>query len=346
MSNQVTERPGQKRQPTRRAAPQRTARKSAPQRTARKSTPQRTVRNRPKQATRRSRKKPTRRRVALGKIFGRTFVRRLVTSVAVAVFIGLVLMAFLRVRNISVVGNSMYSREEIQEASGISEGSALLLVNKTTAASRIRAQLPYIDEVRVGIGLPDTVKIEVVELETTFAVAADDGSFWLINSGGRLIERITGKDAGDYLKIEGVRIESGETGDQAKAVEEPEAPAPEKEENEEEEETEEETEEEEAEERPPEASAAERLDAALQIVRQLAEEDDIRSITSVDVSSIYDLQIWYGTRFQVKLGGTSELSYKLEYMVAALAQLDSYQSGVLDLTFQEAKKATFIPWSS
>ena len=337
MSNQVTERPGQKRQPTRRAAPQRTARKSAPQRT---------VRNRPKQAARRSRKKPTRRRVALGKIFGRTFVRRLVTSVAVAVFIGLVLMAFLRVRNISVVGNSMYSREEIQEASGISEGSALLLVNKTTAASRIRAQLPYIDEVRVGIGLPDTVKIEVVELETTFAVAADDGSFWLINSGGRLIERITGKDAGDYLKIEGVRIESGETGDQAKAVEEPEAPAPAKEENEEEEETEEETEEEEAEERPPEASAAERLDAALQIVRQLAEEDDIRSITSVDVSSIYDLQIWYGTRFQVKLGGTSELSYKLEYMVAALAQLDSYQSGVLDLTFQEAKKATFIPWSS
>ena len=136
MSNQVTERPGQKRQPTRRAAPQRTARKSAPQST---------VRNRPKQAARRSRKKPTRRRVALGKIFGRTFVRRLVTSVAVAVFIGLVLMAFLRVRNISVVGNSMYSREEIQEASGISEGSALLLVNKTTAASRIRAQLPYID---------------------------------------------------------------------------------------------------------------------------------------------------------------------------------------------------------
>ena len=323
MSNQVTERPRQKRQPTRRPAPQRTAR------------------NRPKQTTRRRRKKAARSRVAFGKIFGRTFVRRLVTSIAVALFISLVLMAFLRVRNISVVGNSMYSQTEIQEASGISPGSALLLVNKTTAASRIRAQLPYIDEVRVGIGLPDTVKIEVVELETTFAVSADDGSFWLINSGGRLIERITGKDASDYLKIEGVRIVAGEVGDQAKAVEEPEAPAPEKDEDEEETDDEEEEEE-----RPPEASAAERLDVALQIVRQLADEDDIRSITSVDVSSIYDLQIWYGTRFQVKLGGTSELSYKLEYMVAALAQLDSYQTGVLDLTFQEAKKATFIPWSS
>ena len=332
MSDQRTERPAQKRQPARRTAPKRTIPAQKPKRAAQAQ--------KPKRAVRRKRKKATRSRVAFGKIFGRTFVRRLVMSIGVAVLISLMLMAFLRVRTVSVVGNSMYSQTEIQEASGISEGSALLLVNKTTAASRIRAQLPYIDEVRVGINLPDTVKIEVVELETTFAVAADDGSFWLINSGGRLIEKITGKDASDYLKIEGVRIESGEVGDQAKAVEEPEQTQPE--------ETDEEAEEdeEEAEERPPEASAAERLDIALQIVRQLAEEEDIRSITSVDVTSIYDLQIWYGTRFQVKLGGASELSYKLEYMVAALAQLESYQTGVLDLTFQEAKKATFIPWSS
>ena len=320
MSNQVTERPS-RRKPSRDSAPK-----------PREKRPNRLIRRR--------KKKKARSRFAFGKIFGRTFARRLAISVGVALLLCLMLMAFLRVRTVSVTGNSMYSQTEIQEASGISQGSALLLVNKTTAASRIRAQLPYIDEVRVGISLPDTVKIEVVELETTFAVAAEDGSFWLINSGGRLIEKITGKDASDYLKIEGVRIESGEVGDQAKAVEEPEQPQPEQ--------TDEEAEEddEEAEERPPEASAAERLDVALQIVRQLAEEEDIRSITSVDVTSIYDLQIWYGTRFQVKLGGTSELSYKLDYMLAAISQLESYQTGVLDLTFQEAKKATFIPWSS
>ena len=86
--------------------------------------------------------------------------------------------------------------------------------------------------------------------------------------------------------------------------------------------------------------------SSLQIVRQLGAGEEIGDIPSVDVSSVYDLQIWYGTRFQVKLGGTSELSYKLDYMLAAISQLESYQSGVLDLTFQEAKKATFIPWSS
>ena len=295
---------------------------------------------------RRRAKKKARSRFAFGKVFGRTFFRRLTISIGVALLVVLVLMAFLRVRTVSVVGNSMYSQSEIQDASGITQGSALLLVNKTTAASRIRAQLPYIDEVRVGINLPDTVKIEVVELETAFAVAADDGSYWLINSEGRLIEQITAKAASDYLKIDGVRIRSTTVGDQAVAAEMPveEPPAGEEKDGEEEETSDEESEE--VEEGPPEAPAAERLDVALQIVRQLGEGEEIRDITSVDVSSIYDLQIWYGTRFQVKLGGVSELSYKLDYMLAAISQLESYQSGVLDLTFQEAKKATFIPWSS
>ena len=291
--------------------------------------------------------KKVRTRFAFGKVFGRTFFRRLLISIGVAVFISLVLMAFLRVRNISVVGNSVYSQSEIQEASGISQGSALLLVNKTTAASRIQAQLPYIDEVRVGINLPDTVKIEVVELETAFAVAADDGSYWLINAEGRLIEQITAKAASDYLKIDGVRIKSTAVGDQAVATEASAEPPPDEEEAQTGENAEEEeSEESEESEGPPEAPAAQRLDVALQIVRQLAEGEEIREITSVDVSSIYDLQIWYGTRFQVKLGGVSELGYKLDYMLAAISQLESYQSGVLDLTFQEAKKATFIPWSS
>ena len=96
------------------------------------------------------RKKPkpkARRRVAFGRIFGRKFVRTLVISLVSGLLVVLSLMAFLRVRDVSVVGNSLYSSAEIQEATGVNEGSALLLVNKTAVASRIKAQLPYIDDV-------------------------------------------------------------------------------------------------------------------------------------------------------------------------------------------------------
>ncbi len=283
--------------------------------------------------TQRRRKSKARSRFAFGKVFGRTFARRLAASVAAALVVIVALFALLRVRNVSVVGNSMYNVDEIVECAGLSQGNALLLVNKTAVASRIRAQLPYIDEVRVGVALPSTVKIEVVELETAFAVAAEDGSYWLINSDGRLVEQITAKAASDYLKIEGVRIYGAVSGENAQVLEEPA-------------ETSQAEDDESQMDMPVEASAGKRMDTALQIVRQLEQEQAIRSITSVDVSSIYNLEIWYGTRFQIKLGDSSELSYKLQYMLAAISQLDSYQSGVLDLTFQEAKKATFIPWSS
>lgn len=288
-------------------------------------------------------KTKVRRKVAFGKIFGQKFVRSLVLSLLAGVLLVLCLMAFLRVRNVSVVGNSLYSSAEIQEATGVSEGSALLLVNKTAVAGRIKAQLPYIDDVRVGISMPDTVKVEVVELESAFAVAADDGSYWLINSGGRLVEQITAKEASEYLTITGVRIENAVAGENVQVVE---TSGPENPEGEGEEENEAENDGEAEMETPPEASAAQRMSTALQIVQQLEASDDIRSITTVDVTSNYDIQIWYGTQYQVKLGDTTELSYKLDYMLAAIARLDSYQSGVLDLTFEEAKKATFIPWTS
>lgn len=282
----------------------------------------------------------TRNKIAFGKIFGRTFIKRMSISIGVALLVVLSLLAFLRVRTVSVVGNTRYSVQEIQQATGVTEGNALLMINKTAVASRIKAQLPYIDEVRIGISLPDTVKVEVVELEIAYAVAADDGSYWLINSSGRLVEQLTAKDASEYLTIKGVRICNAAVGGTVEIKEEVIKP--------EQDSTEESQDEEEDEElyAPAEASAKQRMDVALEIIQQLERVDDIRAITSIDVSSIYDLEIWYGTRFQVKLGDNSNLSYKLEYMVSALSQLESYQSGVLDLTFEEAKKATFIPWSN
>ena len=82
-----------------------------------------------------------------------------------------------------------------------------------------------------------------------------------------------------------------------------------------------------------------------QLLGYLEATKDIRSVTAVDVTSIYNLEIWYGTQYEVKLGGASDLEYKIQYMVAAIDQLDTYQSGVLDLTFDEAKTARFIPWN-
>ncbi len=42
-------------------------------------------------------------------------------------------------------------------------------------------------------------------------------------------------------------------------------------------------------------------------------------VTTVDVSSLYDIQLWYGKQYQILLGGATELTYKIRYMTQAVA---------------------------
>ena len=76
-----------------------------------------------------------------------------------------------------------------------------------------------------------------------------------------------------------------------------------------------------------------RLDAALQILKALEDNDIVGSAASVDVSRIDDIILWYGTRYQVNLGDNTRLEHKIACMNAVIAQMSEYQSGVLDCSF-------------
>lgn len=284
-------------------------------------------------------KKPQRKKIAYGRIFDRRFGVRLITALALVAAVIMCCVVFFRVNTISVIGNNGYTAEQIAEASEIESGDALLLVNKNAAAANIMAQLPYVDQVRIGTSFPDVVRIEVTELDTAYAVAASDGTYWLVNSAGRAVETITGKAAEEYLTVEGFAITPTQAGQTVTASRETVQST--------------EPDDAEAEEEQTDTTASaddskpkERLDTALEILQSLEHYGGSAGITVVDVSSLYDIKIWYGTQYQVNLGDTTDLSYKIEYMLAAVSQLNEYESGVLDLTFQEEKVARFIPWSN
>ena len=84
---------------------------------------------------------------------------------------------------------------------------------------------------------------------------------------------------------------------------------------------------------PVTTTGAQRLDAALQILKALEENDIVGSAASVDVSRIDDIILWYGTRYQVNLGDNTRLDYKIACMNAVIAQMSEYQSGILDCSF-------------
>ena len=304
-------------------------------------------------ATAKRRKKP-----AYGRMFDRRFKVRLLTALALVVAIVLCFIVFFRVKTVSITGNEKYTQEEILAASGLEEGDALLLVNKSSVASKIIAQLPYVNQIRIGISMPDTVRVEIEELDTAYMVTADDGTYWLMNSQGRVVEEVTAKDSANYLMVSGFQIEAPEPGDTISASKKETPVQPEQtdetdqtdqtDQSGEESQTDQTEQDTASEEQttPDDSTPKERMEVALEILSYLEESQDTAGITQVDVSSLNDIKIHYGTQYEVDFGSATDLAYKVEYMIAAVAQLDDYESGVLDLTFQEEKVARFIPWSN
>ena len=151
------------------------------------------------------------------------FLLYLASVVAVVLAIVFGMSIFFKVSTVTVVGNEKYSAWDIREASGIQDGENLLSVSEARVSNSITSKLPYVYRVRVGIKLPDTVKLEIVEIDVVYSVEASDGSWWLMRSDGMLTEKVSDADAKQHTKILGVQLANPEQGQQATAYQ-PEQP--------------------------------------------------------------------------------------------------------------------------
>lgn len=256
------------------------------------------------------------------------FLLRLATVVAIVLAILLGMSIFFKVKNVYVSGINKYSAWDVKEASGIQEGENLITLNRAKIAGSIKTNLPYADDVRVGIKLPDTVNIEITELDVVYAVQASDNTWWLMDASGRIVDRSSASAAKAHTQVLGVRLETPEIGQTATAAQpQQETTAPTQ--------TDDDAQQDSVSVLPniPVITASQQLDDALQILRTLEAKGIIGGIASVDVTDISDLQMWYGQNCQIKLGDHSRLDYKIASMKAAIAQMGQFQSGTLDVSF-------------
>lgn len=262
-----------------------------------------------------------------------------VTAIVLAVVMGMSI--FFKVETVKVSGCSKYSAWEVSEASGIEIGSNLMSLSRAQVSGSIISKLPYVDTVRVGINLPDTVNIEITELDAVYSIEDADGNWWLMNDEGKIVEQTNGVTAKDYTQALGVRIEVPEVGQQAVAKEAETATIPVMD-------PEAETEAGEGEgaettepttlpaQTPTIAvgiTGAERLRTMLSVLQQLSTNSISGQIDSVDVTSLTAIELWYNERFQINLGDTGQLEYKIGALKATIDQMESYESGHLDLSF-------------
>ena len=252
--------------------------------------------------------------------FNRTrFLLHIATVVAVVLALLFGMSIFFKVKTVTVTGNDKYTAWDIREASGVQEGENLLTISEAKLSGNIRSRLPYVNKVRIGIKLPDTVRIEIEELDVVYAVESDDGAWWLIRSDGVIVEKSNAADAEQHTVIKGVKIVAGEIGKSAVAFNPPAETVSG------------------GETVPVTVLPAEQLSTVISVLQYLEGNRIVGEIASLNVADLSNIEMWYGDRFQVLLGDTMQLSYKIGLIKTAVDEyMQTYDSGVLDasLTIQ------------
>ena len=255
------------------------------------------------------------------------FLLHLITLVAVVLALTFVFSIFFKVKTVTVSGNIRYDAWTVREASGIKEGEGLLSFGAAKAAGKIWAELPYVKEAQIGIKLPDTVKINIVESSVAYSVAAYDGTWWLMSAEGKLLEQIDPERADDVTKIEGIVL-AVPVGDQVKAYEEVGQNAF-------------------GDTIPASVSGQERLEVLKQILQNLEINGVMGTVTTVDVTHPTDLQLWFGEKYNIQLGDGSRIPYKIQCMQAVFDQEQYLEAGVIDVSFtneEHPKEVVFVPF--
>ena len=239
----------------------------------------------------------------------------LATAVAVVLALVFSMTIFFKVENVVVSGANKYTPYDIMVASGIEVGDSLLGISDAKVSGLIETALPYVAQVRVGIKLPDTVNIEIQELDVLYSAKDVYDAWWLMTSEGRVVEQVDAATASDCTKVLGIRLSSPIPGTKAVAAE----PAP--------------VIDEAGNAVPITVTGAEQLDAALDILQYLEKNGIIGQMVSVDVTEIGQVQMWYGQQYQIELGDISQLDYKIQCVKRCIDLLPEYETGIIDVSF-------------
>jgi cell division protein FtsQ len=243
-------------------------------------------------------------------------ILQLITVVAVVVALLLGISVFFKVETITVSGNVKYSAWDVSEASGIQKGENLLTFGIPQAVAKIQSALPYVEDVRIGIKLPNTVNIVIVESDVVYSVQASDDTWWLVNSAGKVIEKVPDGGQEGYTKLLGIKLDAPQSGEQAVALETGSTQTDAA-----------------GETIPVTVTQSQRLTVALDITDYLERNGIIGKAASIDLTDLGNIELWYGQQYQVKLGDDSQLLYKISCLKSSIDRMEPYQSGILDISF-------------
>lgn len=221
---------------------------------------------------------------------------KLIRGGLAALFIIVALYGFLKITDVQIIGNVVYSQEEILSVSGLKTGTPLLLTRAGAVKRAIESELPAVDEAKVIIRLPGTVVLNIREGTAVASLEMADGRCMLLSARGKVVGE-TG-DPGAYIVVKGITPRDAGVGKRLEL----------------------------------ETVDAEKLACLTELLTLLEEHGKIQEIRELDVSNLTSIRMNYGDRFLVRLGGADRLADKLDFLEQMLEELSYGETGTIDLT--------------
>lgn len=227
------------------------------------------------------------------------FLYKLLSVLVICVVIVIALTLFFRVDTITITGEDRYSQSEIIEATGLSAGDNLFLLNKYAIAEDLLKKLPYIAEVRINRILPDTLTIDVTESDAVLAVV-QEGSAWLVSPEGKIVEQRAASAAADLGKIDGCELLAPSVA-------------------------------------TPIALSTDRSiqqESLLALMKALDEMKMISQVQSIHLDDLTVLSMDYAERFRVEMPYGADYPYKLRtlQMILDSGKIESNETGTIRMT--------------
>ncbi len=231
--------------------------------------------------------------------------------IAAVIFLLLSMTVFFKITTITVKGSSIYSAEEICEASGIKSGSNLIRTNMSKAEEKITSQLIYIESAELKRSFPSGVEITVKPCREAISAEYEEG-YCLLSEGGKVL-KMSEQPFPDTIIIYGARtfpeVELWEDSEETSAASSEVTSATNEEDA---------VKEEEAESTPLpvigshfECSTDTRTDIFYQLV-SISSTAFSGLVKDFDMTDHYNISCIYDDRITVELGSVSELDYKIK----------------------------------
>lgn len=271
--------------------------------------------------------------------------RKLMAAVTILIMVcaTVLLAAFMlfKVSEIQITGDTIEGcqQEDILAICGYKAGNNLLFISTGDKEKKLKAGIPYIEEVKISRHLPGTIEIHLTAAQVAACVAQGDS--WLyLNGGGKVLER-QDKPLEGVMRVSGLELPETEVG-QVISIKKPEQLQ------------------ESGEESSSGSAPAQKQDAdyekALQtyngyeayktVAAKLVKAEAVGDFTSLDLSDLSNITMLYRDRIQFLLGSPVELEYKIDLGLRSVAKLEEENpngksTGTLDLTYADESKKAF-----